>query len=159
MEWSAIARVRRRDVDLAAKTIHAHGTKNTHRDRTCSATEDWAWKIVADRSRTLLPDALLVGAPHKDVIKAHHAARTTLGLPKTGLHSHRDHYAVMLRRRGVADPIISSQLGHADTRLVQTRYGKYKPTPAEVTRAAGGIGENNVAGTRKHTRKHTTVFG
>jgi integrase len=56
---------------------------------------------------------------------------TTTALP--------DHYAVMLRRRGVSDAVIARQLGHADSQLVMRRYGRHQPEVGEVTRAAGGM--------------------
>jgi integrase len=163
MEWQAVNRLRRRDVDLDAKTLHAHGSKNIHRDRTNAATEDWAWSIVAAHCDTLHPEAPLVTINHKPALEAHHAACAILGLPRTTMHAHRDHYAVMLRRRGVSDVVIARQLGHADTQLVARRYGRYQPETAEVTRAAGGLTTGKVAkslglrSTPRSTRKSSTA--
>jgi integrase len=139
MEWQAIERVTRRDVDNAARTVHAHGGKNEWRNRTNAVTKEWCWRIVDGWARTLAPDDRLFTIGHKVALSAHHAACKALGLPKTTLHNHRDHYAVMLRRRGVSDVVIARQLGHRDTQLVARRYGRYEPDVAEVTRAAGGL--------------------
>lgn len=147
MEWQAIERVTRRDVDSVEKTVHAHGSKNEWRNRTCAVTEDWCWRIVDAWARTLAPEDHLFRIGHKVALEAHHAACEALSLPKTTLHGHRHHYAVMLRRRGVSDVVIASQLGHHDTQLVARRYGRYKPGVAEVTRAAGGLDKRGGAKT------------
>jgi integrase len=139
MEWQAIERVTRRDVDFYRKTVHTHGAKNDWRNRTNSVTEEWAWRIFAAWARTISADAPVFTIGYKVALKAHHAACRALGLPKTTLHNHRGHYAVMLRRRGVSDVVIARRLGHHDTQLVARRYGRYQPEVAEVTRAAGGL--------------------
>jgi integrase len=139
MEMQAARRLRRRDVDLVTKTLHAHGSKNDWRNRTVNVTEAWAWPIIVAHVKRLLPDALVFPAlDHNKALDAHHAAVAALRLPPSTLHDHRHHYAVALRRRGVSDVVIAKQLGHGSTMLVATRYGRYQPEAAEVTRAAGG---------------------
>jgi len=139
MEMQAALRLRRRDVNIERRELHAHGGKNPWRNRTCAVTEPWAWPIIEAHVRTMMPDALLFSIRHDQAIDAHHRACKAAKLPPSTLHDHRHHYAVMLRRRGVADTVIARQLGHRDTVLVARVYGAYQPEIAEVTRAAGGV--------------------
>lgn len=150
-EWQAVERLTRRDIDFEATTVHAHGAKNDWRNRTNSVTEDWAWRIFSAWARTVAPNSPVFTIGHKVALKAHHHRCRALGLPKTTLHNHRDHYAVMLRRRGVSDVVIARRLGHHDTQLVARPYGRYQPDVAEVTRAAGGL--RRLRSTRKFARK------
>jgi hypothetical protein len=45
----------------------------------------------------------------------------------TTLHDHRRSYAVNSRKRGMPDPLIAHQAGHANTLLIAKRYGRYTP--------------------------------
>jgi integrase len=137
MELQAARRLRRRDVDLTARTMHAHGSKNEWRNRTCAVTESWAWPIITAHVKPLLPDALLFpDLDHNKALDAHHAAVAALRLPRSVLHDHRHSYAIALRRRGVSDSVIAKQLGHRDTVLVAKTYGRYAPDLSEVRRAS-----------------------
>jgi integrase len=138
MEMQAAKRLRRRDVDLERHELHAQGSKTAWRNRTVAVTEGWAWPIIAAHVKPLLPNTLLFpDLDHSRALSAHHAACRALKLAPSTLHDHRHHYAVALRRRGVSDVVIAKQLGHGSTMLVATRYGRYQPDAAEVTRAAG----------------------
>ena len=137
MEYQAVARLRRRDVDLVNWRVHAQGSKTPWRNREVAVTEPWARRWIAEHVATVLPGApLFDGVTHTALLHAHHAAVTALKLPPSKPHDHRHHYAVALRRRGVSDLVIARQLGHRDTTLVQKRYGRYLPTIAEVEEGA-----------------------
>lgn len=139
VEMQVAKRLRRRDVDLDAWTVQASGSKTAWRNRTVAVTEGWTRPFIEGHVTGLLPNALLFPElDHNLALDAHHAACQALGLPRSTLHDHRHHYAVTLRRRGVSDVVIAHQLGHGSTMLVATRYGRYQPEVAEVTRAAGG---------------------
>ncbi len=155
MEWGACIKVRRRDIDLEARTIYAPGEKNKYRNRYVEATEDWAWDIVKKHAMNLLPNALLFdGLQDTEALKEHHKATKALGLPRTTLHHHRHSFAVMWIRRGIAGyredgkdlQWLKTQLGHApQSTLINTRYGLYinaaKMTAgqkARMSKTAGG---------------------
>lgn len=136
MEWQAIRRLHRRDIDWPQFRVHAHGSKTASRDRDVSVTEEWARPMIGDYIAPFLPGALLFdGVRYEDFLAAHHAAVKALKLDASRPHDHRHHYAVALRRRGVADTVIARQLGHASTLLVQQRYGRYQPTVEEIEQA------------------------
>lgn len=128
MELQAVERVTRRDVDLDAGTVRARGGKNFWRDRVVRGTEPWAWEIFADYAKDFLPDAPLFGDVSRDTIRSHHhRASKVLKLPKTTLHDWRHSYAVWSLRDGLSYAVIARQLGHKDTTLLQTVYGKFVP--------------------------------
>lgn len=128
MELQAVERVTRRDVDLDAGTVRARGGKNFWRDRVARGTEPWAWKIFAEYARDFLPDALLFGDVSRDTIRSHHHRATkVLKLPHTTLHDWRHSYAIWGLRDGLSPTVIARQLGHKDTTLLQTVYGKFVP--------------------------------
>lgn len=128
MELQAVERVRRRDVDLVAGTVRARGGKNYWRDRVVRGTEPWAWAIFAEYVRDFLPDALVFENVNRDTIRSHHhRASKLLGLPKTTLHDWRHSYAVWSLRDGLAPTVVARQLGHKDTMLLQTVYGRFVP--------------------------------
>jgi len=128
MELQAVERVRRRDVDLVARTVRARGGKNYWRDRVVRATELWAWEIFAEYARDYLPDAFVFGDVSRDTIRAHHhRAAKLLGLPRTTLHDWRHSYSIWSLRDGLAPTVVARQLGHKDTMLLQTVYGRFVP--------------------------------
>jgi integrase len=138
MEWSAVEALRRRDVDFKHHTLHARGGKNYWRDREVVCTLDWCWPIIETHCKTLLPDAPVVSLSHENALDAHHATVKAKKLPKSTLHDWRHTHAILMRRRGMADHLIARQLGHRDTMLIATRYGRFTPDTSEVQAAAGG---------------------
>ncbi len=139
-EWQAVTRLRRRDIDLDDATVELHGSKTPWRNRTAKITEDWTLPAITAYVSGFTPNALLFdGIEDKKAHAAHYAACAAAKVQRSHLHDWRHSYAVMLRRRGVSNVIIARQLGHANTVLVATRYGRFEPDTAEVTRAAGGL--------------------
>jgi len=129
MDWSDCARLRRRDIDLDARTVRCHGSKTKHRNRTIRITEKWVLPYLETAVKQLLPDAM-VCAPatnkaantvHRDALKACAIAQDST------LHDWRHHYAVTALRRGEKPQIIAHQEGHGNTKLVLDRYGKFIP--------------------------------
>lgn len=124
MEWSAIANTKRSDVDTKTRTIHAQGTKNTHRNRIVQVTEDWTWPIIEKHLKTLLPNANLFGVSHDAALDVHHSASDALALPSSTLHDWRHTYAVLSLKDGVAPAVVKKQLGHApNSTVVERVYG------------------------------------
>lgn len=143
VEWQAAIATRKRDiVDEANRVVWAHGQKNTHRDRQV-IVEPWAWEILAEyvRRAALLPDALLFPVTKAQHAAAHEAALEALGgrgvtvPPGYTLHAARHSYAVDAMKQGRDPVLIANNLGHANTQLVLTLYGKHRPTVTDLIRA------------------------
>jgi len=149
IEWQVIERLKRRDIDFTARTIHAQGGKTIWRNRVVRATELWAWEIFAGYARDFTENALIFGEVDKyRALTLHKRASKDLGLPATTLHDWRHTYAVQALRDGYPLTVVAHQLGHHDTYLVQTRYGRhvpderdYRPHAAEPSAQASGRGE------------------
>lgn len=128
VEWQVVTRVRRRDIDFKARTLHAQGSKTAWRNRNVRGTELWAWKLFASYARTFTDNALIFdGIDNDRALRFHRRASKALGLPHTTLHDWRHTYAVQSLRDGYSLTIVAHQLGHHDTYLVQTRYGRHVP--------------------------------
>lgn len=126
MEWQAVARATRRDVDLATRTVFANGGKTKHRRRYVEVTEAWAWPIIAAHARALSPTAPLVTISRDWALERHREAVAALGFPRTTLHDWRHTYAVTAIRRGDDEQEIKNQLGHAPgSNMLRTVYGVY----------------------------------
>lgn len=144
----------RRDVLLASREVHLHGTKGRtqgrgHRDRIVRVA-DWAWPILEAAAAALLPDAPLftersvpqASRRHADLLKA-------LGLRGYRLHDSRHHWAVRMARIGTPAELIARQLGHVDATMVLRVYGRFFPSAEErekwERRAAAQDGAGKVA--------------
>jgi integrase len=146
MEWGAVAALHRSDVDVAAQTMKAHGSKTKWRKRTVRVTEDWCWSIIADHCKLLLPNARLITGRERQILEAHRDACERLEIvteQPIRLHDWRHTYAVTAIRRRDDHQAIKRQLGHApQSALLYTVYGVYI---AEVA--------NNSATTAKKRRE------
>ena len=127
MELQSVKRLRRRDISLDLKTLAAHGTKTQWRDRVVVATELWAWAIVEEHVRSLTPDAICFTVRGDTLLKTHQRVSASLGLPETTLHDWRHSYAVWSLKDGVSPTAVARQLGHRDTNLLHTVYGRFIP--------------------------------
>lgn len=127
LEWQAIARLRVSDVDLLAKTVHAHGGKTPwRRDRLCVICEEWTIPSITVALRDKLPHALAFeGVTEWKALAEHKAACKAVGAAPSTLHDWRHTHAVLLLRAGYKPTTVAHQLGHATTALVWSRYGRY----------------------------------
>lgn len=145
MEISAALRTRHGDIDAAAQTVRARGSKNASRDRTVKVTEAWAWDRVAAYMRTHrgLRDALLFAEvlptdePAAHAIAADASRRALAAACKVRKiagyrqHDHRHTYATQAVRDGMPLTIIAAQLGHINTLMVQKTYGRFRPDASD----------------------------
>lgn len=153
-EWQVIERVRRNDIDLKKRTVHARGGKTPWRNRVARPTELWAWRIFAAYAKRFTDDALLFAGIREDTaLRVHKAASTRLGLPHTTLHDWRHTYAVQARRDGYPDSIIAHNEGHKDTTLVATRYGRHTPRPEDFVRRHARKPPSSRAGKKRASRR------
>lgn len=127
MELQSVKRLRRRDVSLDLKTIAAHGSKTAWRNRVVIATEPWAWELVEKHMKPLTPDAICFSVRGDTLLKTHRRVAASLGLPDTTLHDWRHSYAIWSLRDGVSATAVARQLGHRDTNLLHTVYGRFIP--------------------------------
>lgn len=124
MEWQAIANLRRRDIDLKARTVRAHGHKNKYRNRLVKITEAWTLPIIKRHLKTLLPDALVFTLSHDVALDVHHAAVKALRLEYTTLHNWRHTYTINNLQAGMRPQVAKRQLGHApNSTMVERVYG------------------------------------
>ncbi len=135
LEWQAVERLMRSDVDLDNRRVFARGSKTLDRERYCYIMEDWAWQIIAKYVRRMRADRAVVRVSNVTVLKWHKKACKALGLQDSTLHDWRHTHAVTLRKRGVSDTVIAEQLGHHDTTQVAKIYGKFKPDADDYRRA------------------------
>jgi integrase len=132
VEWQVIERLRRRDVDFTKRSAHAQGGKTPWRNRIVRATELWAWEIFAEYARDFASNALIFdGLRESQTLRVHSRTAKSLGLPHTTLHDWRHVYAVQALRDGYKPAIVAHQLGHRDSYLVLTRYGRFIPNEAD----------------------------
>lgn len=150
VEVSAALRTRVRDVTVAKRAIHAHGTKTLSRDRIVKV-DAWAWERVTVAMQGKLPDALLwpivEGQATDDeamklasaaVYRAHKLALKALpDVPQAyTVHDARHSYAVRHMKAGKRPELIAHQLGHKDASQVIRVYGKYRPDVEDLEDAA-----------------------
>lgn len=141
MEWQAVERVRRQDVDLEARTIFADGGKNRWRKRTVVVTEPWCWDLVEAYIREWDEESddaagterLFAGVDHKVALAKHHAACAAAGVHDSGLHDWRDSYAYWnLWLDGMAPAYLRPQFGHApNSTTLERSYAAWVPTPLQ----------------------------
>lgn len=129
LEWGAVAALHRRDVDLTTKEVHARGTKTRWRTRTVRVTEPWAWAIVRDYVKTLLPDApLFPGLVERRALDAHKAACEAAKVAPSTLHDWRHTYAVQALRDGLPPQTVKRQLGHSPhSTMLERVYATWIP--------------------------------
>lgn len=132
VEWQVTERLVARDIDWKEKTLHARGSKTKWRNRIVRATELWAWDIFAEYARDFTPNALIFeGISKYAALRKHRAASKLLNLPHTTLHDWRHTYAVLSLRAGYKPAVVAHQLGHHDSHLVLTRYGRFLPDASD----------------------------
>jgi len=126
LEWSAVAPLRRADIDLEARTIEAKGLKTRFRRRTIEITEAWTFPTIEACCKTLLPAAHVVTISERQALDAQTAACVRLELPRQRLHDWRHTYAITALRRGDDHQRIKRQLGHSPhSTLLYKVYGVY----------------------------------
>lgn len=134
VEWQVVERLTRRDVDLVKRTVHARGGKTAWRNRVVKPTELWAWRIFAQYAKQFTENAQIFPVSKFTALAQHLEAAAVLKLPRTTLHDWRHTYAVQALRDGYSLQIVAHQLGHRDTTLVQSRYGRHVPREEDYVR-------------------------
>lgn len=135
VEWQVIERLIRRDIDLTKRTVHARGGKTAWRNRVVRATESWAWKVFDEHVRPMTDNTpVFPGIREDTALRVHKSAATAVKLPHTTLHDWRHSYAVQALRDGYSLQVVAHNLGHKDTTLVQTRYGRHVPREEDFVR-------------------------
>jgi integrase len=151
-EAGAVPPIRVRDVDVRARTVRVPGTKTATRDRVM-AVAAWAWGYIEQAMRGKLPDAYLIdraplakrgrheggepasaGTMYRRMYAAHRAACAALGIADYRQHDGRHSYAVRMLASGAPAELPAAQLGHSTTDEVTSRYGRFRPTPADQAR-------------------------
>lgn len=134
IEVSAALAIRRRDVDVAHREIHAPGTKTATRNRKVRVAE-WAWPYVLTAIDGLLPDArLFAGVVDRWIQRDVHIAACRALQDEFPIYrgytprDHRHTYAVRAVRAGTPLKVVATQLGHVNEQMVVKVYGNFTPT-------------------------------
>jgi len=138
LEVSAILAARVSDVDIAARTVYAHGTKH-RRGRTnyrsrVTKIPTWALAHLKAAVRLKHPSTLLVPFAYSMLRRRHYEACERAGITDYRIHDGRHTYAVFMKKAGTPSEVIGLQLGHKDGQQVEKVYGRYQPTSEELAR-------------------------
>jgi integrase len=126
-ERDAALRMRRRDVDLTAWTVHIPGTKRATRDRRGVPVDSWARPLVSALCAGKLPDALLFPGMRRTVLNyAHRDAREAVGLDGYFLRDARHSFAVRHLLAGVPLWKVSKWLGHNNVKTTAEVYTRFE---------------------------------
>lgn len=136
LELSAVRRARRSDVDLAANTVFAHGTKRkkgrkNYRSRRCHIHK-WAREELARACDGLAPSDLLVPLSDLVIQTTHVKVCARLAITDYRFHDGRHTYAVAMVKAGTPSRVVGKQLGHKDGQQVERVYANYAPTMQEL---------------------------
>ncbi len=137
----------RRHVDQAERSVFIDGTKYRTRSRTCYLLHDWAADVFLDyvKTRPADPNARLFTIYDDSKPRAaYEASRAVLLALRAALRAcqivdyttrdHRHTHAVNALKLGYSYAAVAHNLGHANTALVHSTYGKFVPNKAEFTR-------------------------
>jgi integrase len=149
-EWGAIRRAIVSDVALEADpvTTHVRGTKRAWRDRFVPLVPELVWTLDFIRpalERKLATASIIDDVPEWRAIDEQRATAKRLEIVAVGedafgehsIHDWRHTHAVAVLRAGYIEQIAADHLGHKDTSLVRTTYGRFKPTKHDYAKAAG----------------------
>lgn len=132
VEVSVVLSLKRRDIDLERRQIHAQGTKIAARDRIVTV-EPWVLPYLKRCVRRLLPNASLFPSINRwTVSDKHREACHSLEIEDYQLRDSRHTFAVRAIRAGASYEAVALQLGHADTSMAIRVYGRFKPTDDEL---------------------------
>jgi integrase len=117
----------------ATKELRAPGTKAHTRDRVVRVA-DWAWPIVWEHAKDILPNARLWSdtLTRHDVHDWHTEALDDLKIePRYPPRNARHHWAVRAARAGTPIIVMQIQLGHSSPQLTLATYGRFLPSSAD----------------------------
>jgi integrase len=131
IEVSVALALRKQDIDGTRREIRARGTKTATRDRLAKVAA-WAWPDIERFIKLLHPAApLFPRISRYTASDQHRAACASLGLTNYQLRDTRHSYAVRAIRAGASFEVVSQQLGHANTTMVVSVYGRFRPSEQE----------------------------
>jgi integrase len=152
--WSEIYRMRVRDVDPSAGTVHFPETKGG-RPRYVHLTDEGLLFFRRLCSGKLLSDMLFVNQ-HGRAIGPSHQIRPMretcrrAGVDPAGFHILRHTYGSTLAMAAVPLPVIAEALGHADERITRKHYAHLGPSYVRdaVRAGLGTLGAYRAGGLR-----------
>ena len=133
-ELAAVERARREDI--GPKMVHVRGTKDDHRDRWVPTVTEWQrrlLKLVAKHADGK-DGALFTG--WGSALRSIKMACVWAEVPHVSRHGLRHTYSAWMKAEGVPNSELYLAMGHADTTMLERRYGK--PGPAELLKAMEG---------------------
>lgn len=149
---SSVDRAQREDIDLKRWRVLVKGTKNRYRHRVVA--------VVLPLFRRLLKLAVahMPFRPWTNAVRDLKAACERAKVPRVTPRDLRRTHGYILHARGVAPDLIAPGMGHADSTMVETIYGKLETGNVEVllrqrlskrtgtTRARSGRSQRKTAG-------------
>lgn len=135
MELSAALAVTRQDVDLEARTIAAHGSKTSWRNRVVRF-EEFALLALRAQCRNLVGFTRLFDVDGDEALDVFKAAQAAVGVAGHRLHDLRHTYAVNALKKGYRPQVVAAQLGHKDATMVTKVYGRFVPDASDYAVAA-----------------------
>ena len=130
IEVGTALRLTRADVWDASREIRAAGTKTHTRDRV-AVVADWAWPIIAEHVRRMLPTAPLFPAEWKCYHVAHWQRWIVVEKPSSpggSRFTQRGTTGQSCICAGVPLEVVRRQLGHSTPVLTLKTYGAFVPT-------------------------------
>lgn len=123
---TSVARVERGDIDLKRWRVLVKGTKNKYRHRVVA--------VVLPLFRRLLKLAAthVPFRPWTNAVRDLKAACARAKVPRVTPRDLRRTHGYILHARGVAPDLIAPGMGHADSTMVETIYGKLETGNVEV---------------------------
>jgi integrase len=151
IESGTTLRLTRADLHPSEREIYAPGTK-THTRQRMARVSAWAWPIIWDYAKTLLPTARLFpaewGSERMSEIHEQTVKRDLQLGEYIKLHGARHHWAVLHLRAGVPVAVVQAQLGHSTPILTLKTYGAFIPTGDDRARWEAAM-ESDVARRRE----------
>lgn len=133
IESTVALSIRRGDLNVDGQEVRAPGTKAHTRDWMCRL-ESWAWSIVWDLARTILPQARLFPDDwtRHQIHDWHAAALKSLKIsPVLKPYASRHAWAARWLGAGTPVEVVQKQLGHASPMLTLSLYGPFLPSAAD----------------------------
>jgi integrase len=131
IELGAALTLTRQDVQLDERTIAAHGSKTSWRNRVVRF-EEWATFNLTQLCKPLVGFApLFPGIRHHIALQVFKAAQKAVGITGHRIHDLRHTYAVNALRKGYKPTVVATQLGHKNASMVIKCYGRFIPDASD----------------------------
>lgn len=144
-DWSDTQRLRVSDVNMQTLKVRLRGSETPWRNRVVRITEAWTIPHFLPALVNKLPDAPVFMGGSNAAIERHHLAVAAAKAEGSTLHDWRHTYAVNALKRGEKETVVAHQLGHHNTNLVRSRYGRFIPNATDYEQNSSQLVAPNTA--------------